>query len=275
MKKFLIIIASIGIVIITIFFASLTRTPSNNRTWELGHGTLPQIQINENTIIVKNLRDFTWNSDGSADGKYITEQFDFDKMSTLDVIVSHFSESDALAHIFVSFGFEDGQHIVVSVETRRESHEKFSAIKGLLNKFELIYVVGTEPDIIGVRTDIRDERVHLHNVNANTETIKKLFTLIAKDVNTIYSQPVFYNTLSHNCTNAITRRAEEISDVTFPFSYKMLLPGFVDEVLYDMEIIKKNGTFAETERMAEIDNDKVNRDDINFSQQIRQNFQVQ
>lgn len=274
-KKILLTIVIVVIVLVTIFFASMTRKPSHEHLWELGHDKLPQIQISNNDIIVKNLRDFTWNNDGSADGKYITDRFNFDEMNSLDVIVSHFDDSSAIAHIFISFGFSNGQHIVVSVETRRESHEKFSTIQGLLNKFELIYVVGTERDIIGTRTNVRGEKVYLYHIDADNATIQKLFKLIAKDTNDIYDSPIFYNTLTHNCTNAITRRAEEVADIDFPFSYKMLLPGFVDEVLYDMNIIVKKGTFEETERMAEIDNEKVNHDDANFSQQIRQNFKVQ
>ncbi|MEA3323435.1 MAG: DUF4105 domain-containing protein [Patescibacteria group bacterium] len=273
-KKIIIIIVGVIVVVLMLFFATMTQKPSHDRTWELGHGKLPHIQISDNDIVVKDMRDFTWNDDGGADDKYITERFELDKMNRLDVIVSHFSDSDALAHIFMSFGFENGQHIVVSVETRREAHEKFSTIQGLLNKFELIYVVGTERDVIGMRTNVRGEKVYLHNVDVDAQAIQKLFALITADINAIYNQPVFYNTLSHNCTNAITRRAEEVADINFPFSYKMLLPGFVDEVLYDMDIIVKKGTFEETEAKAEIDNEKVNRDDANFSQQIRQNLKM-
>jgi hypothetical protein len=276
MKKKIFIGIGIGIlIVITIFLASLTRTPSHSRNWELGHDKLPQIQINGNDIVVKNLRDFTWDEDGSADGKYITDNFDLNKMNSLDVVISHFDSFEGIAHIFITFGFEDDKHIVVSVETRREDDEEFSTIQGLLNKFELIYVVGTERDIIGTRTNVRGERVYLYNVNADNSTIKELFKLIAQDVNKIYDSPVFYNTLSHNCTNAITRRAEEVADIKFPFSYKMLLPGYVDEVLYDMDIIEHKGTLEETRKKAQIDNNKVDYLASDYSEQIRNNFIIE
>ncbi len=274
MKKILIVGISIVIFCITCFFIFATRTPSNNRLWEAGHDKLPQIQVNSNDIIIKNLRDFTWQSDGSSNNKYLTEHFDLNKMDSLDVVISHFDDFAGLAHIFITFGFEDDKHVVISVETRRETHEEFSPWTGLLNKFELIYVVGTERDIIGTRTNVRGETVYLYSVDTDVTTIQDLFLLIAQDVNAVYAQPVFYNTLKHNCINAITRRAEEIADINFPFSYKMLLPGFVDEILYDMDIIVKKGTFEETEKKAEIDNDAVDRDSEDFSQQIRTNFKV-
>ncbi|HIP50005.1 MAG TPA: DUF4105 domain-containing protein [Candidatus Pacebacteria bacterium] len=272
MKKILIVGISIVIFCVICFFVFATRTPSNNRIWEAGHDKLPHIQIKGNNITITNLRDFTWQEDGSSDNKYLVEYFDLSKMNSLDVVISHFDDFAGLAHVFITFGFEDGRHIVISVETRRETHEEFSPWTGLLNKFELIYVVGTERDIIGTRTDVRGERVYLYNIDADKEIVQGLFQLIAQDVNAIYDNPVFYNTLKYNCINAITRRAEEVADIDFPFSYKMLLPGFVDEILYEMDIIVKKGTFKETKIKAEIDNDAVDRNSEDFSQQIRTNF---
>ncbi|XLQ20667.1 MAG: DUF4105 domain-containing protein [Candidatus Moraniibacteriota bacterium] len=275
MKKVGVIILSILIVVATMGLASMTRTPNHDRSWELGHDKLPQIQISGDNITIQNMRDFTWNVDGGADGKYITDKFKLSEMDSVDVIISHFDDFHGLAHIFITFGFENDEYIVVSVETRREENEAFSPWTGLLNKFELIYVVGTERDIIGTRTNVRGEKVYLYNVDAEPKTIQKLFKLIAEDINVIYDTPKFYNTLSWNCINAITRRVEDVADVNFPVTYKMLLPGFVDEVLYDMEIIRQKGTFEEIEMKAEIDNDRVDRDSEDFSNQIRTQFKTQ
>ncbi|NCU42350.1 MAG: hypothetical protein EOM19_06575, partial [Candidatus Moranbacteria bacterium] len=108
----------VGILGLLLFLAS--RKPSHNRDWELGQEKLPQILLEGNEIVVKNLRDFRWTGPFEARPNYIEQIYRFDQMQTVDVVISHFDEFEGLAHIFLSFGFSDGRHISVSLETRRE-----------------------------------------------------------------------------------------------------------------------------------------------------------
>ena len=174
-----------------------------------------------------------------------------------------------LAHIFLSFRFSDGRHVVVSLETRREVGEKFSPFLGVLRQFEIIFVVGSEQDIVGLRTDIRDERVYLYQTVASPEQARALFYQIAEDVNGIFRQPRMYNTLTYNCTNALTRRVEDISEVRFPLTWKTVLPGYFDEVLYQMGLIVPAGNFAETKNQRLIDNIRVHRQSPQYESELR------
>lgn len=251
------------------FFLQL---PSHDRNWELGHEELPRIDIVDDEIVVTNMRDFLWTTKTDAQPRYSTETFSLNELETVDVIISHFEEYEGMAHIFLSFGFHDGRHLIVSVETRREDDEEFSPLKGIFRKFEIIYVVGTERDIIGLRTDLRGERVYLYPTVATQEQARELFIKIAQDVNAIDETPHFYHTLLNNCTNAITRRVEDISTVQFPLTYKTLLPGFFDEVLYEMQLIPHDGTFFDVKKKHLINNAVVDRNDQNFEVQIRSHF---
>ena len=87
--------------------------------------------------------------------------------------------------------------------------------------------------------------------------------------NAIAAQPKFYHTLTHNCTNEITRRVEMMSEARFPLTWKTLLPGYFDEVLYEMNLIQKSGSFAETKSARLIDNMAVNPRGGSFSQELR------
>lgn len=264
-------IAMVIIILILILLGTLVllKKPSHNRNWENGQDKLPQIEIVGNKIKIDNFRNFNWLGGGGVKSIYSHEEFELDKLQGVDVIISHFSSFEGLAHIFLSFQFADNKNIVVSFETRREIREEFSPWLGLLRKFEIIYVVGSEKDIIGVRTDIRRERVYLYPTIATPEKSKELFLLLTKDINDIYTKPVFYNTLFNNCTNAITRRVEDISDVKFPLTYKAILPGFMDEVLYELRLIPTNKSFVENKNYYLIDNTKVNRNSADYSSQIR------
>ena len=247
----------------------LIKKPSHSRQWEVGQENLPKIDIVDGNIDITNFRDFAWKLDGEVDKQYVSNKYKLDDIQSVDVIISHFSDFEGLAHIFLSFGFNDGRHIAVSMETRREVGEEFSPFLGLFNKFEIIYVVGSERDIVGLRTNVRGERVYVYPTIASPEKSKELFLKIAEDINGIYAKPKFYNTLLSNCTNVITRRVEEMSDLNFPFTYKTLLPGYFDSVLYDMKIIPTDGNFDRVKECYRVDNQKVDYKNIYFEKQVR------
>jgi hypothetical protein len=230
--------------------------PSHSRDWELGHEALPHIIYSaaSSEVTIENYRNFAWTDVMAADVRYETRTFDLDKMSGVDVIISHFDDFEGLAHIFLSFGFSDGEQVVVSLETRRESDESFSPILGMLRQYEIIYVVGSEEDVVGVRTGYRDERVYLYPAKASPEQARLLFDLLAVKINHVYDTPTMYNTLTKNCTNELTRSVEDMSEIDFPLTWKTVLPGYFDEVLYDLELIDGEGSFAEIKTRHLIDN---------------------
>ena len=262
-----------------IFLIWLTlQQPSHNRDWEIGQEKLPYITIDYQSGAVKidNFRDFIWRKDQEPIIKYKNIQFNIKDIETVDVVISHFEKFEGMAHIFLSFGLRDGRHIAVSLETRREKNEEFSPWLGLLRQFEIIYVMASENDIIGLRTDVREgERVYLYPTIATPDKAQELFLVLAEEINEVYRRPKIYNTLTHNCTNEITRRVEEISSLDFPLTWKTLFPGYFDEVLYEMKIIPHNKPFEEVKREYFVDNNKVNYLSPDYSKQLRAGWRTE
>lgn len=263
------------IVVVFVFLALVgavflwTIQPSHDRTWELGQEQLPTFQIYGDVLKVENYRNFIWTGELTAEPVYESRQFNLAKLTDLDVFISHFDPFEGLAHIFLSFGFAGGERLVVSLESRREVGEDFSPFLGILRQYEIIYVVGSEEDIVGARTEYRGERVYRYPTVATPEQVRRLLLLLGEDVNSVAAEPKFYNTLAHNCTNELTRRVEDMSSLEFPFTWKTLLPGYFDEVLYEMGLIQKVGTFADTKAARLIDNAVVNPRSGRFSQELR------
>ncbi len=251
-------------------FLVIAFRPSHDRDWEFGQEKLPSISLDGDVMRIENFRDFDWTDEVTADARYATRSFALSEMTTTDVFISHFDEFEGLTHIFLSFGFSDGRHIVVSMETRREKGEEFSPFLGVLRQFEIIYVVGSERDIVGLRTDIRDERVYLYQTIASPEISRELFLKIAEDINGVFAQPRIYNTLTDNCTNVLTRRVEDISDRRFPLTWKTVFPGYFDEVLYDMNLLVTHGDFSLTKQKSFIENASVDRRNPQFESMLRQ-----
>ena len=68
-------------------------------------------------------------------------------------------ERGLVGHTFLSFIFDNAPPLSISIETRPEVGEGFDPVASLFKQFELIYVVGDERDIVGLRTNHRDETV--------------------------------------------------------------------------------------------------------------------
>lgn len=264
------LLSTLALLIILATIVILVRTPSHDREWETGQEKLPRVVFEEDVFTIENLRDFTWTGSFEAEQNYIEDSFDLRDMDSVDVIISHFDEFEGLAHIFLSFGFTDGRHVSISLETRREKGEKFSPFWGLLDQFEIIYVVATDRDLIGLRTGHRNERVYIYPTVATPTQAQELFVRLAQNINGIYEEPVMYNTLFHNCTNEITREVEAMTTLDFPITYKGILPGFFDEVLYGVGVIDASKPFDEVKRGSLVNNELVDEDHKNFAVHVRE-----
>jgi hypothetical protein len=62
-----------------------------------------------------------------------------------------------------------------------------------------------------------------------------------------------------------------MSEVKFPLTYKTILPGYFDEVLYDLGIIDNSLSFEETKNWYRVTNNAYNPADENYSNLIRRN----
>ncbi len=132
-----------------------------------------------------------------------------------------------------------------------------------------MYVVGDERDIAGLRTHIRSEKVYLYKINVSKEVAKEFLFAMFQTLNDIYSRPQFYNTLTDNCTTSILKHAKKVSFWDRNFNYKALLPGYSDELAYDLGVISNDRTLHELRERAFIDPGRIAIDDPQFSLRIR------
>jgi len=139
-----------------------------------------------------------------------------------------------------------------------------------LISYEIIYVLATDRDLIGLRTGHRNERVYIYPTIATPEQAQELFMRLAANINGVYEQPVMYNTLFHNCTNEITRQVEGMTTIEFPLTYKSILPGYFDEVLYEVGIIDNTVAFEEVRRANLVNNALVDEEHEQFAVHVRE-----
>jgi hypothetical protein len=121
---------------------------------------------------------------------------------------------------------------VISAEVRKERGEDFEAVKGIMNQYELSYVIASEEDVIKLRTNYRKNEVYMYPIKTEKEKIQALFRSMALRADKLSQEPEFYNTLWNNCTTSILMHANALRENKIPWSIKTLLPSRSDEVLY-------------------------------------------
>jgi hypothetical protein len=244
--------------------------PSNDRDWTPDQARLPRIELDGRRVRVQNLRHARYRSTSDYDVAWEERTYDLDRLRTAWFAVEPFAGWQGLAHTLMSFGFEGNDFLAISVEIRKEKGEEFSPWKGLVRQYEIMYVLGDERDLIGLRTNHRRDRVYLYPVRAPRERIEQMLVGMLRRANRLAEEPEFYNTLTSSCTTNIVRHVNELVPGRVPWSYKVLLPGYSDELAYDLGLIDTDLPFEEARRHFRID-EKAQRlgDREDFSAAIR------
>jgi hypothetical protein len=185
-------------------------------------------------------------------------------------VVEPFSGFKGPAHTFVTFGFDDGQYVAISVEIRKEVGESFSPWRGATRGYELTYVVGDERDLIGLRANFRHDSVYLYRTTATRPKARQLFVSMLERADKLAAEPEFYNTLTSTCTTNIVRHVNEISPKRVPFSFKTLLPAYADQLAYQVGLLDTTVAFDTLRARAKINaRAAAYADSAGFSRLIR------
>jgi hypothetical protein len=197
-------------------------------------------------VRVHNIRHFTYRTRDDFTPAWFDADYDLARLQTVDLVVSRWTHH-SIAHVFVSFGFDDGRYLSVSIETRRRVGQLYSTWKGFFRHYDLTYVVADERDLIGVRTDVRRERVNLYRAAVKPDTVRALFRDYMRRVNDLNERPEHYHTLFNNCTTNILRHARTIAP-HLRYSWRVLLSGHADDYSYRLGLLGQSASFDELQR---------------------------
>jgi hypothetical protein len=248
-----------------------TIQPSHDRDWAPEVARLPRATVAGDLVTLHDIRNFGYRTETDFTPAYYDRTFDLRRLDALDMVTSYWM-GPQIAHVFVTFGFGD-DHVAVSVEARKERAEGYSSVQGFFKRYELIYVVGDERDLIRVRTNYRrdpPEEVHLYRIRGPREHARRLFLEYVRAINELYEQPRFYDTLATNCTTTILFHTR-VNPGHPPFSWKVLLSGHAAEYAYERGRLDTSLPFEELRRRSRINAAAVAADRApDFSRRIRE-----
>lgn len=208
--------------------------PSNERQWVVEFSRQPRIEIEDDTVVIHDLRNFRWFGGNEGKPAWEVRTYDLNKLSELELMVEPFKGSELMAHVMFGFGFGDDGRLVVSVEARREEGERYGLIAGCFRQFELFYVFGDERDCLPLRAVYRETQLYAFPVRAAPEHIRRLFLDLAASANALHETPRFYRSISANCTTVLVKHVDKQLEEDIGLRFRTLFPGQTGRLLHEL-----------------------------------------
>lgn len=260
-----------GGVILTLLIWYVSISPSNDRDWATDQVTLAYAEVEEGFATIHNIRNFSYKTVDEYIPDYYDATYEISKLEKVYYIVEPFSGYKGAAHTFLSFEFENGKFLAVSVEIRKEKGEEFSAVKGVLKQYEIMYVLADERDVVKLRSNHRKDDVFIYPIKTTKERMQATFLGVLERVNELHSKPEFYNTVTNNCTTSLAKQANKVVEGRVPWNLTLLFPKESDRYAFDLELIDTElESFLEVREAHYINNlAEKYADDPEFSLRIR------
>jgi len=153
----------------------LSLKPSNFRQWQPDVAETAWAEINGDRVTIHNFRNCDYRGEFDYTPHWETRTVDLSKLRGIDIFITYWG-SPWIAHPIVSFDFGDDGHVAMSVETRKEVGETYSAVRGFFRYYELIYTIADERDVVRLRSNYRHgEDVYLYHTLAAPEQARSIF----------------------------------------------------------------------------------------------------
>ncbi len=223
---------------------------SNDRDWQPFFARPATATFDGDTVTIHNVRNFHYRTQDDFDEIWETRTYDLDQLVGMDMYLNYWGPT-SIAHTIASWEFADGRHLSISIETRKERGEPYSAIKGLFRQYEIYYVVADEEDAIGLRAAHRGEDVYLYRLVHPPGLARALLEEYLREINRLSGRPEWYNAIRHNCTTAIRSHTRAIGGDK-GWDIRFLLNGTLDRMGYERGTIDTSMSFEELRRRSDI-----------------------
>ncbi|MEN6626490.1 MAG: DUF4105 domain-containing protein [Candidatus Sumerlaeia bacterium] len=243
--------------------------PRNDRDWQPDVARVAHATIGGDTLTIENVRNFDYRSETDYTGRWEKRTYDLNKLRGVDMFISYWGPA-LIAHTIASWEFEDGPPLAISIETRKEQGEFYSAIRGLFRQYELYYVVADERDVVRLRTNFRGERVYLYRTRAKPAAARAILLDYLKEVNRMAGTPRWYNALTNNCTTSIRHHVLHVGEGS-AWDWRILANGRIDQLGYERGMVDTSMPFPVLRKLSDVtDRAKAAGDAADFSDRIRE-----
>lgn len=232
--KFAVFVGSVLIVRLLWF----SNHPKTEGDWVPEQVKLAKARFDGDLVTIENYRHTLFRTLEDFEVQFLERSFDLSQVRTVDFLVVPFASWRGVAHVFVSFGFADGEYLAVSVEARRETHEPYSPVGGLFRQYEMIYVIGDERDVVAKRAIFQKHPVYLYRTLADEGAARALLVSMLRTANDLVETPQFYHTVTNTCTSNVLEHATDLEKRPRRYDFRLVFPGFSDGLAVEVGLVE-------------------------------------
>ena len=221
----------------------LPQAKATERLWRPDLTIMPFVEFRDEDVTIKHVRNCRYRSETDYDVRHYDLHFALADVRTVDFLIVPFKDNALLAHTMFSFGLVNDRHFIISVEARLDQGDSYSPVRGITNKFQLMYVIGDEQDLIPLRTDVRKVDVFLYRARATPDQVQDLLVDMLERANQLQRVPEYYDTLNNNCTTNLVRHVNKLRPGSIPKDLRVILPGHSDKFAYDLGLLDVHEPF--------------------------------
>jgi hypothetical protein len=255
--------------LVLVWFALIS--PSNDRPWQPDVAVPTRVERDGDRVTLRDVRDLDWTGAETFRARRRDRTIDLAKLDSLWLALSYWDGNRSICHTILSFGFEDGTYLSLSVETRKELGESYSAWRGFFKQYELFYVLAEERDVLGVRAAHRDEDLYLYPLATQPGERRRLLGDILETAHALETRPEWYGALGRNCTTTLQHHVDAALGRESHFRWDTVLNGTIDEMAWRLGAIRDERPFADVRaahRITDLARTHAGADD--FSRRIRE-----
>jgi hypothetical protein len=196
---------------------------------------LPYAELDGDVVTLHDVRTTRYPPPGEPyEVTWETRRYDLATLRRLWFLVEPFRPAlPFIAHTFISFEFDDGDALALSIEARLRQGQRYSIVRGLVGAFALTYSFGDERDLVLLRTGYKEHELYLYPLVTPPLEVRALFLNMLASANALHDRPRSYHSILHNCTSSLRRHANQVRPGSFPpFLLADVMPGRSDTVLY-------------------------------------------
>ncbi len=238
------------------FFASLSLAkPRLDREWTENLAVMPKVTMDQEEFALDPVMDWTYTADGPATKGSTTFAARFAELKNLWLMVEPQPGQPYAAHTLLLFEFPEDRIVGLTVEARLEKDEIYSAIDGMLNKYELAYMWNTAKELLTRRAVFLKKETDVYPLTLSREQKQSFLRSLLDRAVDIQIHPRFYNTFASNCTNELAKAAK------LAWHPSWILTGYSPQRLFGLKIIP-GATFGAAKEQARMDKEIVSWNDL-------------
>ncbi len=256
-----------------VLLALWTVQPRADRVWaaDMEHGIT--VRYEDDVAIVQNVRDFSYDTESDFEANWGERRIPLGGLRKVWLGVEQIAAWEGVAHVFVTFEYVDEQQqsqaLAVSAEIHRQQGEEFAVFPGLYRNFELTYVVGTERDLIGLRTHVRVDPVRLYPLEIDNTGVQSLFKDILQRAEKLQVEPEFYHTIANNCASNMLYHLNKLApSPVSKWDKRVIFSGLVDRIAYSLDVVPDVSSLEEMRAKYLVDIANFELDE-QYSQRLR------